>query len=203
MTGRPREFDVDERLDRALEVFWRQGYEGTALSDLTKAMGINKPSLYAAYGNKDALFIKVLDRYSTGPANYVTKAMAEPTARATAEAIMRGAVELTTSAPGGCLFVQGALATGEQGAVARKELDARRQEGHAALRARFERAQAEGDLPPDADPNALARLIWATTYGLSVQATSGATAKELHQAVDLLLTTWPPPTAGGDAGRCL
>ncbi|KAB2346411.1 TetR/AcrR family transcriptional regulator [Actinomadura rudentiformis] len=191
MTGRPREFDVDERLDRALEVFWRQGYEGTALSDLTKAMGINKPSLYAAYGNKDALFIKVLDRYATGPANYATKAMAEPTARATAETLMRGAIELTTSAPGGCLFVQGALATGQQGAAARKELTARRQAGHAALRARFERAQAEGDLPPDADPNALSRLIWATTNGLSVQATSGATAEELHQAVDLLLTTWP------------
>ncbi|MFG2003224.1 TetR/AcrR family transcriptional regulator [Spirillospora sp. NPDC048911] len=194
MTGRPREFDVDERLDRALEVFWRQGYEGTALSDLTEAMGINKPSLYSAYGNKEALFIKALDRYSEGPASYVDKALAAPTARAAAETIMRGAVDLTTSSPGGCLFVQGALATGEQGACARDELNARRRAGHEALRARFERAQAEGDLPPDADPNALARLVWTTTYGLSVQATTGATAKELHEAVDLLLTTWPPTT---------
>ena len=72
--GRPRAFDVDEALDRALEVFWRQGYEGTALSDLTAAMGINRPSLYATFGNKEALFRKVLDRYADGPAAYAARA---------------------------------------------------------------------------------------------------------------------------------
>ncbi|HMH35803.1 MAG TPA: helix-turn-helix domain-containing protein, partial [Streptosporangiaceae bacterium] len=84
--GRPRGFDVDEALDRALEVFWRQGYEGTALSDLTAAMGISRPSLYATFGNKEALFRKVLDRYADGPAAYAARALELPGARDVIEA---------------------------------------------------------------------------------------------------------------------
>jgi AcrR family transcriptional regulator len=80
--GRPRSFDGDVALDRALEVFWRQGYEGTAISDLTKAIGINAPSLYNAFGNKEQLFVKVLDRYAEGPARYIREAFDQPTARA-------------------------------------------------------------------------------------------------------------------------
>src|SRR5437867_5809784 len=83
--GRPRAFDVEQALDRALEVFWRKGYEGTSLPDLTRAMGINRPSLYAAFGNKETLFRKALDRYAAGPAAYVHAALDEPTARAVAE----------------------------------------------------------------------------------------------------------------------
>jgi len=94
--GRPRAFDVDEALDRALEVFWRQGYEGTALSDLTAAMGINRPSLYATFGNKEALFRKVLDRYADGPAAYAARALELPRARDVVEALVYGAIELTT-----------------------------------------------------------------------------------------------------------
>ncbi|RJO70930.1 TetR/AcrR family transcriptional regulator [Nocardia panacis] len=190
-TGRPREFDLDERLGRAMRVFWRQGYEGTALADLTEAMGINKPSLYAAYGNKAALFLKAVDHYEAGPASYVGRALAAPTARATAEALMRGAIELTTSGPGGCLFVQGALATGAQGAQVRDELAARRRAAHVSMRERFERACAEGDLAPDVDADALARSIWATTYGLSVLAAGGATVAELSRAMDMALAGWP------------
>ncbi|MEU5882109.1 TetR/AcrR family transcriptional regulator [Spirillospora sp. NPDC047279] len=194
-TGRPREFDLDERLDRALEVFRRHGYEGTALSDLTEAMGINKPSLYAAYGNKAALFSKALDRYSAGPASYVQEAMNAPTARAAAETLMRGSVDLNTCEPRGCLFVQGALATGPQGDPARAEVAARRDAGQEALHERFERALAEGDLPAGTDTEALARHIWAVTYGLSIQATGGATADELHRTVDLVLSAFPRPDA--------
>ncbi|MFD0000294.1 TetR/AcrR family transcriptional regulator [Nocardia sp. NPDC127526] len=190
-TGRPREFDIDERLERAMRVFWRQGYEGTALSDLTAAMNINRPSLYAAYGNKEALFLRAVDRYETGPAGYVGRAYAEPTARATAESLMRGAVALTTSEPRGCLFVQGALATGPGSASVRTELAARRQAAHTKLRDRFDRARAAGELPADIDPDALARSIWATTYGLAVQAAGGATAAELNRAVDLVMATFP------------
>ncbi|WP_242886930.1 TetR/AcrR family transcriptional regulator [Actinomadura litoris] len=190
-TGRPREFDVDERLDRALTVFWRQGYEGTALSDLTRAMGINRPSLYAAYGNKEALFRKAVDRYVEGPASYVHGALAKPTARAVAEALLYGAVEVVTRGPGGCLIVQAALATGEQNENVREEIASRRRTGEHDLAARFERARAEGDLPPDIDCEALARYVWSISYGVSVQAAGGASNDELRKVVALALTLWP------------
>src|SRR5713226_9446609 len=107
--GRPRAFDIDEALDRALNVFWRKGYEGTSLPDLTRAMGINRPSLYAAFGNKSALFSKVLDRYAQGQACHVRDALAEPTARAVAEKLLSGTIDLLTDPghPHGCLYVQG------------------------------------------------------------------------------------------------
>src|SRR6476620_3388960 len=88
--GRPRTFDADRALARALDVFWRKGYEGASLPDLTRAMRINRPSLYAAFGNKEALFRRALDRYNDGPAAYVKTALELPTARATAEALIRG-----------------------------------------------------------------------------------------------------------------
>src|SRR5450432_383634 len=91
--GRPRGFDPETALDQALHVFWRQGYEGTSLTDLTEAMGINRPSLYAAFGNKEALFRKVLERYATGPTSYMTKALAQPTAHKVVEHLLRGATQ--------------------------------------------------------------------------------------------------------------
>ncbi|MFD0903056.1 TetR/AcrR family transcriptional regulator [Actinomadura sediminis] len=190
-TGRPREFDVDERLDRAMDVFWRLGYEGTALSDLTAAMGINRPSLYAAYGNKEELFRKVLDRYTEGPAGYVRAAVAEPSARAVAEAILRGAIEVVTGGPGGCLLVQGALVTGRQNETARRETEARRRFSEQMLTGRFERARVEGDLPPGTDTAALARYVWSVSYGLSVQAAGGAAREDLERVVDTALGALP------------
>src|ERR1700740_396023 len=105
--GRPRALDADEALDRALEVFWRQGYEGTSLSDLTAAMGINRPSLYAAFGNKEQLFRRALNRYLSGPAACVGEALKEPTARQVAERTLRGVVEQMSDPkrPKGCMVV--------------------------------------------------------------------------------------------------
>src|SRR5712692_11317318 len=94
--GRPRAFDVDEALHLALEVFWRKGYEGASLPDLTRAMGINRPSLYAAFGNKEALFRKAIDRYDAGPAGYTYKALEKPTAREVVKALLEGIVRLLT-----------------------------------------------------------------------------------------------------------
>src|SRR5690349_13817425 len=107
--GRPRSFDADRALDQALKVFWSKGYEGASLPDLTKAMGISRPSLYAAFGNKEELFKKALERYSAGPACYVREALDAPTARAVAERLLNGAVEMMTNPknPRGCLAVQG------------------------------------------------------------------------------------------------
>src|ERR1700747_3031170 len=92
--GRPRAFDVQHALDQALKVFWRKGYEGASLPDLTRAMGINRPSLYAAFGNKEGLSRKALERYSDGPAAYVREALEEPTARAVVETLLRGEVDM-------------------------------------------------------------------------------------------------------------
>src|SRR5262245_30757068 len=105
--GRPREFNEEEALDRALEVFWRRGYEGATLPELTAAMGINRPSLYAAFGNKETLFRKALARYVAGPAGYVKVAMDQPTARAAVERLFAGSVAALTDPrnPGGCLVV--------------------------------------------------------------------------------------------------
>src|SRR6478752_7045260 len=109
-TGRPREFDPDEALERALELFWRQGYEGTSLGELTAAMGINRPSLYAAFGNKESLFRKALDRYTDEHMAFIRTALEEPTARGAIEALLRGYVASVTNprTPPGCLTVNGA-----------------------------------------------------------------------------------------------
>ncbi|APU16096.1 MULTISPECIES: TetR/AcrR family transcriptional regulator [Actinoalloteichus] len=191
-TGRPREFDVDERLDRALEVFWHQGYEGTAITDLTEAMGISRPSLYAAYGNKESLFHKAVDRYLDGPARHIRDAVEAPTALAAAECLLRGGATVATTIPGrGCLVVQGALATGANSESARLELISRRRAGELSLRARFEQAKADGELPAEIDAADLARYIAIISYGISVQATGGATREELDRAVDVALRAWP------------
>src|SRR3984957_13925069 len=114
-SGRTRQFDVDEALDRALQVFWARGYEGATLPELTTAMGINRPSLYAAFGNKEQLFRKALDRYQTGPMSFLTEALKEPTARSAAEAILSGFIHMqrNRAKARGCLIVSGALASGE------------------------------------------------------------------------------------------
>jgi AcrR family transcriptional regulator len=192
--GRPRGFNADRALDRALNVFWRQGYEGASLPALTKAMGINRPSLYAAFGNKQALFRKALERYERGPAGYTWRALKEPTAREVVEALLKGIVQLLTRPqnPGGCLMVQGALACGENARQVRQELASRRADGVAAMRRRFKRAVDEGDLPAPADPAALARFVATVMHGLAVQAASGASRKELLRVTEMVLRLWPP-----------
>src|SRR5579864_6259150 len=175
--GRPRAFDIDKALDRALKVFWRKGYEVASLLDLTKAMGINRPSLYAAFGNKEALFRKAIDRYRKGPASHVRAALQEATARAVVERLLSGSIELITDArnPRGCFMVQSALACGDTADSVRREMVKQRISGEAALRARFERAIAEGDLASNSDPADLARYVTLVTYGMAVQAAGGAT----------------------------
>jgi AcrR family transcriptional regulator len=191
--GRPRTFDVDKALDRALNVFWRKGYDGASLPDLTKAMGINRPSIYSAFGNKASLFGKALDRYIEGPASYVRQSLEEPTARAVVERLFHAAVNALTNPrnPRGCLAVQGALACGQTADSVRKELIARRESGVTALRLRFQRARKEGDLPADSDPAALARYVATVLHGMSVQAAGGAKRAELAKVAALALKAWP------------
>ncbi len=191
--GRPRAFDLDGALDRALEVFWRQGYEGTALSDLTAAMKINRPSMYAAFGNKEQLFGKVLDRYLTGPGAYAAEALQAPTARMVVERLLYGAIELTTGpdTPHGCLSVRGTQACGPESEPMRRQVIARRKACEAALARRLERARSEGDLPADDDPADLARFVTTLTDGMAVQAAGGSGPDELRRVAQRALRAWP------------
>lgn len=191
--GRPRAFDLDTALDRAMEVFWRQGYEGTSLSDLTSAMGINRPSLYAAFGTKEELFRRVLDRYVNGPGGFAAEALAAPRAREVVEKLLYGAIALTTGPTGarGCLSVRHAQACGPGSEPVRRGVVARKLADQAALRQRLEQARADGDLPADSDPDQLARFVITLTDGIAVQAATGASPEDLRRVVALALRAWP------------
>ncbi|ACU38248.1 TetR/AcrR family transcriptional regulator [Actinosynnema mirum] len=193
-TGRPRGFDADEALDRAVRVFWAKGYEGASLTDLTTAMGINRTSMYAAFGNKDELFRKALDRYTGTQAGYVRRALEESTSEAVARAFLEGSVRASTTPgePTGCLGVQGALAVGDDARQACEVLAAWRDEGCEWLRRRFERAAAEGDLPAGSDPALLARYLMTVANGIAVQASGGADRETLELVAGAALRNWPP-----------
>ena len=192
-SGRVRQFDADVALDRALDVFWARGYEGATLPELTKAMGINRPSLYAAFGNKEQLFRKALDRYQSGPLTFLTEALNKPTARAAAEAIFSGFIRMQRNRVKGrgCLIVSGALASGEDAEVVRRELAQLRQSIVAVFRKRFERAVADGDLPKGTDCATLGRYIATVLNGLAVQVASGTTEKELRLVAAMAMRAWP------------
>ena len=191
--GRPRAFCVDTALNNALEVFWRKGYEGATISDLTTAMGINRPSLYAAFGNKEDLFRQALDRYISEKTGYIRRALEEPTARGVAEKLLFGAAEMLTDPghPVGCLTVQGALTCSDEAESVRCELSQVRASIEADLTARLERARTEGDLPADADTEDLARFIATVAQGMSVQAAGGATCPDLRRVAENALRAWP------------
>jgi AcrR family transcriptional regulator len=187
--GRPRQFDVDKAIDVALEVFWRSGYEGTSLTQLTSAMGINRPALYAAFGSKQELFARAIERYYQGDAAYTAKALDEPTARQAAIEYLHRNVDQVTGAghPAGCFVVQSALTCGPENATVRQDLANRRRRTEQTLRDRFERAAREGDLDSRFDAGDLATYLSTLSEGLSVQAADGASAERLHRAVDIAL----------------
>jgi AcrR family transcriptional regulator len=191
--GRPRCFCEDTALDAAMRVFWEKGYEGASLTELTEAMGINRPSLYAAFGDKAALFQRAMERYVAGPAGYVQKALAETTAREVVEALLRGAVEMLGDPgnPRGCMSVQGALACGVDSEPVKEMLVEWRRQGEAAIQKRMKRAAAEGDLPKGVDAKDLGRYVSTVLTGLGVQAASGASKAEMSRVVEMALRTLP------------
>ena len=191
--GRPRNFDPEVALESAMHVFWAKGYEGASLSELTRAMRINRPSLYAAFGNKERLFRKVLERYMEGPFAYFQNALRAPTAREVIEQILSGAADMAGNpqAPSGCLLVQGALACGEASDSIRQEVAALRVAGESALRRRLQHAKQEGDLPPDANPADLARYVMTVLQGMAVQGASGASKEQQRRVAQMVLCGWP------------
>lgn len=190
--GRPREFDVDEALAAALRVFWTKGYEAASLSDLTEAMGITKPSLYAAFGNKEALFTKALDLYEREKLAYIGEALQAPTSRGVAERLLRGALQMQTSdcEPRGCMRVISSVSCPEAESI-RADLIARRESSRRAICARLERAKTEGDLPASTDTDGLCAYLGAILQGMSVQASGGATKAQLEGLVETSLAMWP------------
>ncbi len=191
--GRPREFDVDAALTAALRVFWTHGYEGASLSDLTEAMGITRPSLYAAFGNKETLFCHALDLYEREKLAYMRQALDAPTAREVAERLLVGALEMQTTDcdPRGCLGVISSVACSTEAESIREQVIARRASSMRALTERFERARAEGDLPADTDIQGLTGYLSAVLQGMAIQAGSGATRDELERLVRTSLVMWP------------
>jgi AcrR family transcriptional regulator len=192
-TGRPRGFNYDEALDCAMHVFWRKGFEGASLNDLTAAMGIQPASLYKAFGNKRKLFEKALARYLAGPVAFMHDALNEPTAFAVADRILRRTAEFLTQGRSrhGCMTIQAALAGGVEAEPIRRKLVALRVKEQDALRRRFERAKSEGELANDADAANLARFVTALFQGMTVQAINGASREDLLRLSDTALRIWP------------
>ncbi|MCK1711516.1 MULTISPECIES: TetR/AcrR family transcriptional regulator [unclassified Bradyrhizobium] len=185
--GRPREFDAETALDQAMEVFWRHGYEGATIAQLTEAMGINPPSLYACFGNKEGLLKAALDRYTKLRGVWMDEVVAAATARDVAERMLMGIADKQTDPanPPGCLLVQGGIACGTGSENVPFELAARRSQNEDQLRDRFIRAKAEGDLKPASDPAALARYVSAVAVGMGVMASSGADREALRQVASV------------------
>ena len=193
--GRPREFCVDQALAEALHVFWAKGYDGASMTDLTEAMGITKPSLYAAFGNKEALFHKALDLYEQEKLEYGRAALEQPTARKVAEFYLRGAIDVHggTDDPKGCMGLISSLACSPEAESIKADVVRRRASSQRLLVERFERAKAEGDIPAHVDAEGLTSVLYALLQGITVQAGAGATHAELERLVDTSMTLWPSP----------
>ena len=191
--GRPRAFDPDKALDAALHVFWEKGYEGTSLVDLTKAMGINKPSLYATFGDKAELFHRVVEHYMKQQSTLWNDAFALQTAKAAVLKILNAIADALTNGknPHGCLLVQAALSCGDEADCIKRDLAQRRGESEKMLRKRLLRARAEGELAPNVDIAALSRFYSTILRGMSVEASGGASRARLQSVIDLAMAAWP------------
>jgi AcrR family transcriptional regulator len=191
--GRHREFDVEKALDAALCVFWRKGYEGASYADLTEAAGIERPALYSAFGNKEALFRKTLVRYYERYLDYIPVALKLATSREVVAHIFHHAIDLNTRYPEhtGCLGINGVLAGSDEAEPVRQALIEARAAGEVQLRERFERAKAEGDLPETANPETLAAFALAVLHGMAVQAKAGFSREALTAVAEQALSTWP------------
>ena len=191
--GRPREFDTEAALTKAMRLFWRKGYEGTSLSDLTNEMSITRPSLYAAFGNKEELFLKVLDRYDRETSSFIQAALDAPSARAVAEGLIFGACAFHSDKhnPAGCLMVHGALVGSDESVAMRKETSVRRGGLKDRIIQRLKQAQTEGDLTQSSDPAALAGYLVAVLRGMAVEAASGANPVDLQGIATVAMAAWP------------
>ncbi|QDQ13980.1 TetR/AcrR family transcriptional regulator [Streptomyces spectabilis] len=191
--GRPRSFDRQEALRRAMEVFWEQGYEATSMTDLTAAMGIASPSLYAAFGSKERLFQEAVALYSTTDGSAMARAFTEvPTARGAVEAVLRANARAYTDRdrPTGCMIVLAATNCSPGNAPVRDHLATWRRSGAEMMADRLRRGVDEGELPATTDTEAVAAFYTTIIQGMSVQARDGATRTDLNKTVDRAMAAW-------------
>ncbi|GAA4668103.1 TetR/AcrR family transcriptional regulator [Frondihabitans cladoniiphilus] len=194
MAGRPRGFDLDDAIDRALTLFWEQGYAGTSLAQLRSTLGISSASFYAAFGSKESLFEMVLARYIRGPGS-VTDVVGDPdlTGREAVSRLLHGSIAMQTDPahPRGCLVALSATVGGDDVPAAVRGLVAdRRAADRKRIRDCVERSVARGELDPTTDASALAATLHGFLLGISTQARDGVPASDLNRAADSLLTTW-------------
>ena len=193
--GRPRSFDADDALDRALGVFWKHGFQSASLQELTEAMGMSKPSLYAAFGDKEALYLKALERYvAQHLARHVAILDAEPDGRKAVAGFLRSVAAMMSDAamPGGCFIINGTADLGGSTTPAAVELALRnaRQASETKLRARLVRAQREGQLAADIRAEEMAALFGAVLAGLGVLAKSGVKPAKLNHVIEQAMALW-------------
>lgn len=186
-------FDKEAALDTALRLFWRHGYEGTSIAALAEAIDVTVPSLYLAFGNKESLFMRAVERYGRYNGKLYEKAFQQKSAREVARSILRGEVDLVLGkdTPQGCLMVHGALATSPGSETVRLAMAELRRVAEAEVADRFLRAVDEGDLPDGVDPGSLAAYVMTVASGIAVQARSGLTHAELGRVVDIAMCAWP------------
>lgn len=187
--GRPRGFDEDAALEAAMRVFWEKSYEGATMADLTEAMGINRSSMYAAFGDKEALFRRVLDRYRGEPMTYVREALAQMSLREVVRGLIYGTVEFLSRPgnPPGCLSIQGGLACGTGSEPVKQALIDMRKGAEAAIKKRLVQARSAGELPVGIKPADFACYVSSIMSGLGIQAACGATKAELKRVAEIAL----------------
>lgn len=186
-------FDKEAALDAALRLFWQHGYEGTSIAALADALKVTVPSLYLAFGNKESLFMRAVERYGHYNGKLYEEAFRQKSAREVARWILKGEVALVLGdgTPHGCLMVHGALATGPGSDTVRTAMAELRRVAEAEVADRFRRAKDEGDLPAGADPESLAAYVMTVASGIAVQARSGLSRAELERVVEIAMKAWP------------
>jgi len=192
--GRPREFDRTVALDSALELFWRRGYEAVSISELTAAMGLVAPSLYAAFGSKQGLFMEAFDRYQDLYGAHMGQALVEEkTAMGAVAGLLLGAAAVYTSpdTPRGCFVISAATNCSPASAAVEEALRRQRIVSEGLIRDRIACGIATGELPADTNVAALAKFYASVIQGMSIQARDGATRPELEEVANSAMTVWP------------
>jgi len=196
--GRPREFDQEKALEQALELFWRQGYEGTSIADLRNAIGITAPSLYAAFGSKEELYGRVLEHYLAGWGRTLADALRAETD--TYDAVKRFLFESARKFAGpknppGCLISCAIPTCAPENRAVAGIVAAKRMNSVRTLQSRFQEAVKKGELPRNTDPEQLARFYVTVIHGMSIQALDGAQTKALRGIAETALRAWPAKLA--------